>query len=127
MAPDCDILVVDDDEDVLSLIAEALRLKGYRCLQARDAGAALAMLASGQAPRLLLVDLCMPVVDGLGFLSQASQLSSTRDASVLICTGSPQARQPPNGVPVLVKPFDLAELHDRVRALIGEAPRGANP
>jgi CheY-like chemotaxis protein len=122
---DYDILVVDDDDDVLSLMVEALRLKGYSVLAAPDASAALELLTDGSRARLYLVDLCMPGVDGLGFLSQATQLTRSPDAQVLICTGSPQARQPPDGMPVLLKPFDLVELHDRVRALIGEAPRGA--
>ena len=58
------ILVVDDDVDAQQLLADLLRRHGYDVV-ARDNGAeALAYLREAPAPRLILLDLQMPVMDG---------------------------------------------------------------
>jgi CheY-like chemotaxis protein len=61
------ILVIDDDPDILAVVAEILGDEGYPVLTAPDGAAALA-LVEGQPLSLVLVDRWMPRLDGSGFV-----------------------------------------------------------
>jgi CheY-like chemotaxis protein len=60
------VLVVDDDRDIREALQEALEVEGYRVATARNGEEALAV-ARGVRPGLILLDLFMPVMDGLEF------------------------------------------------------------
>ena len=64
------VLVVDDDPNIRSVLAEALSLLGIRALQSSDAGEALRLLLE-DPPDLVLTDLMMPGMDGHEFLTLA--------------------------------------------------------
>src|SRR2546426_378194 len=57
------ILVVDDDDTVLSFLSFSLQGDGFKVLEARDAEKALALLKS-QTPDLILLDIMLPKMDG---------------------------------------------------------------
>jgi CheY-like chemotaxis protein len=80
------ILVVDDNEGVTETFAHALRLEGYLVRTAGDAATALRE-ASSSGPDAILVDLRMPVMDGLGFLQCLRQQDPGRHTPVAIVTG----------------------------------------
>ncbi len=63
------ILVVDDDEDILDLVALALEIHGYAVETAAHGQAALERLAEAPAD-LILLDLNMPVMDGRRFCEE---------------------------------------------------------
>jgi CheY-like chemotaxis protein len=64
------ILVVDDEDDVRSVVEEILRSEGYPTVGARNGAEALELLrTSFGLPRLILLDLMMPEMDGWDFLS----------------------------------------------------------
>jgi CheY-like chemotaxis protein len=58
------ILVVDDDAEVRAVTADLLSEAGYRSLEACDGTEALDMLRSGVRPLAMVIDLCMPGMDG---------------------------------------------------------------
>lgn len=58
------ILVVDDSDDVRELMGLQLRLAGYRVLEARD-GREAVEAARRECPDLILMDISMPVMDGI--------------------------------------------------------------
>src|SRR5687767_15980220 len=60
-----DVLVVDDDQDLRDSMAELVREAGYRVAVAADGREALALLERGPLPTLVLLDIRMPVMDGL--------------------------------------------------------------
>jgi CheY-like chemotaxis protein len=62
------ILVVEDDRDTRTLVADLLREEGYRVATAENGRLALDRLRQGERPTLILLDLRMPVVDGWTFL-----------------------------------------------------------
>jgi len=66
--PGSDILVVDDDADIRSALGQALELEGYRVAFAANGREAWNALQAGPPPRLVLLDLMMPVMDGAEFL-----------------------------------------------------------
>jgi DNA-binding NtrC family response regulator len=62
------ILVVDDEEAIREIVASMLSTAGYTCKQASSGTEALAVLNSGEEFELLLSDLMMPDLDGIGLL-----------------------------------------------------------
>lgn len=80
------ILIVDDDEGVTQTFARMLRLEGF---QVRTAVTAETGLREAQTarPDAIILDLRMPLVDGLGFLRRLRQLDGSHDTPVAIVTG----------------------------------------
>jgi DNA-binding response OmpR family regulator len=80
------ILIVDDDEGVTQTFARMLRLEGY---QVRTAVSAEKGLAEAEAshPDAIILDLRMPLIDGLGFLRRLRAHADQRAIPVAIVTG----------------------------------------
>ena len=117
------ILVVDDEPEMLSLVADSLELKGYTVLRALDPGEALEMARMSSKPiDLLLTDIVMPPMDGVKL---ANELRAIRpgvkvllmSAYTTVQVEDHRVGQVP-GVPLLVKPFALTELHGKVRSVL---------
>ncbi|MCR9247530.1 MAG: response regulator [bacterium] len=113
------VLVVDDEEWILSFVKLALEGAGHAIDAAESADAALAAIAN-QRPELALVDLTMPGTDGLALLTKLRQHAP--DLRVVIMSGHDEGtvRDRLGDVEVsavLCKPFTTAEL----RACVGDA------
>jgi len=67
------ILVVDDEEAIREIISAMLSTAGYGCRTASDGLEALAVLDSGEEFDLLLTNLMMPNLDGIGLLERTKQ------------------------------------------------------
>jgi two-component system response regulator PrrA len=80
------ILIVDDDEGVTTTFARMLRLEGYHVHTALTAETGLRE-AEASRPDAIILDLRMPLVDGLGFLRQLRSQAEHRDTPVAIVTG----------------------------------------
>ena len=80
------ILVVDDDEGVTQTFARMLRLEGYEVRTAMNAETGLRE-ADKSHPDAIILDLRMPLVDGLGFLRRLRSRDEQRDTPVAIVTG----------------------------------------
>lgn len=80
------ILVVDDDEGVTQTFARMLRLEGFDVLTAGDAEAGL-QLARQRHPDAIVVDLRMPLINGLGFLYRLRRDAEQQKTPVAIVTG----------------------------------------
>ena len=114
------ILVVDDDEAVRNSLRRALVLEGYEVELAEDGLAALRSLQQS-APDAVVLDLQLPDVDGL---EVCRRLRSIGDPTpVLMLTARNAVGDRVEGLDAgaddyLIKPFDLAELFARLRALL---------
>ena len=80
------ILIVDDDESVTQTFASMLRLEGYQVRTAINAENGL-RLAEESRPDAIILDLRMPLVDGLGFLRRLRAQHAQRTTPVAIVTG----------------------------------------
>lgn len=80
------ILIVDDDEAVTQTFARMLRMEGFTVRTAVDARAGLAE-ALEHRPDAIILDLRMPLVDGLGFLRQLRATRGLDHTPVAIVTG----------------------------------------
>jgi len=114
------ILVVDDDPAVRASLERALRLEGYVVDAAADGANALRALSLAP-PDAVVLDLGLPDLDGL---EVCRRLRSTGDDTpVLILTARDAVDERVHGLDAgaddyLVKPFALAELLARLRALL---------
>jgi DNA-binding response OmpR family regulator len=80
------ILIVDDDEGVTQTFARMLRLEGYQVRTAVSAETGLRE-AEDSRPDAIILDLRMPLVDGLGFLRRLRSHDEQRLVPVAIVTG----------------------------------------
>lgn len=117
------LLVVEDDEDIRSSLVQVLEDEGYQVDSAENGRVALtALMAPGRRlPRLILLDMMMPVLDGGGFMEEQSRAPDLAAIPVLILSASGAAQtapKPPNlATSLLKKPFTLDRLLSTVQAL----------
>ena len=112
------ILVVDDEKDIVSALEIYLKAEGYRVLSACNGKEALAA-AAREDVHLILMDIMMPVMDGL---SAMAQLRQTSNVPVILLTAKGEDTDKVLGLNVgaddyITKPFNPVELLARVRAL----------
>jgi DNA-binding response OmpR family regulator len=113
------VLVVDDDEDIRTLVRELLERAGYTVDEAEDGRTALRHLFSN-APALVILDVTMPDMDGYQTLERIRDLS---DVPVIMLTARTQELEKVRGLSAgaddyVAKPFGRQELLARVQALL---------
>ena len=115
------VLVIDDDEILQDLLTFALELEGHTVAVAGDGQAALSHVAETR-PDLMIVDLHMPVMDGVRFLSEVNEkLADVPPALVLSASGgaSLHGRLRELGAREIVrKPIDMAAFKARVAKML---------
>lgn len=116
------ILVVDDESAILRFLRPYLESEGYEVIEARTGREALA-LASSHEPVVILLDLGLPDLDGNEVLRSLPPWGKAR-VIVLSARGKEQdkvAALDEGASDYLTKPFSLAELAARIRALLRRA------
>jgi len=116
------ILIVEDEADLLSGLAKALREEGYAIDTAEDGEEGLYKAESYDYDAVVL-DVMLPKLDGWGVLEK---LRKQKKTPVLMLTARDASRDRVRGLDIgaddyVVKPFDLLELLARLRALIRRA------
>ncbi|MCD8377353.1 MAG: response regulator transcription factor [Candidatus Gastranaerophilales bacterium] len=119
------ILVIDDDIAINELIKVNLELSGYTVFQAYDGTRGFAS-AKQELPDLIVLDVMMPEVDGYTVAQRIRQNDTTKETPILMLTALSQLNDKIKGFDIgvddyLVKPFEMEELHVRVRALLKRA------
>lgn len=112
------ILLVEDDDDARMVLASALDEEGFCVEEAANGREALDRLRSGGArPRLILLDLMMPVMDGWEFRAALRQDPALAEIPIVVLTAVPQTTRAAESLEVadiLTKPIDLPHLFDTV-------------
>jgi len=112
-----DILLVEDEILLRESLQEALEEAGHRVAVARHGGEALAMLDRLTRPAVVVLDLQMPVMDGLGFLDQFRRRPDQGDFGVVAMSAiidGEWVENAPGVFRTLRKPFDVEELLESV-------------
>jgi DNA-binding response OmpR family regulator len=109
------ILLVDDDEEVRSIMARALSADGYHVVEASDAAMALSALNTRPEIQLLVADIVMPDLSGFDLASQV--IADHNLPILLISSGQVQTESDVPG-PLLQKPFTTEALLEAVRSLL---------
>ena len=122
MARPVSVLVIDDETGSRESMAIALEKAGLGVRTFDDAREALAYLEAGSTAQLVICDLRMPDMDGLGFLAEVRKAYGEK-LSVILVTGFGSIQSAVEAMQVgaddyLTKPVDLYELRQRVNNLL---------
>jgi DNA-binding response OmpR family regulator len=131
VAPPAVVLLVEDDRPLLELFTRFLQADQLRVLTAANGHDALAVLEKSR-PDLVVTDVAMPRLDGFGLMRRLRRLYP--DIPVIVISGDDWYTDRPvaavaaelGAVATLIKPFDLAVLHEAVWSVLpgnGEARR----
>ena len=113
------ILVVDDEPQIRRALSLNLGARAYEVLEAKTGQAAVAVVRS-QRPDVVLLDLGLPDIDGLEVLQSIRPWSH---AKVIVLTVRDDERSKTEAFAAgaddyITKPFDMAELADRIAAVL---------
>jgi CheY-like chemotaxis protein len=107
------ILIVDDDVDIRETIRDVLEDEGYRVIVASDGANALGLLRRGVVPRLILLDLMMPVMNGWEFREELQRDPALSAIPIVVLTGDGSAAakaEALHAASYVRKPVDLEPL-----------------
>jgi two-component system phosphate regulon response regulator PhoB len=116
------VLVAEDEEDVLFLVAQSLQQAGFNVLKAADGQSALRQ-ARQQAPALVVLDLMLPVMTGLEVCRELKQDPATRHIPIIMLTAKAEEVDRIVGLELgaddyITKPFSPRELVLRTKSVI---------
>ena len=110
----CHVLVVDDDAEIRETVLAVLRDEGCAVAAAADGREALEQIAASP-PRVLLLDMRMPVLDGWGVAAELRARGIVVPTVVMTAATDARAWAAEIGAQAyLAKPFDLDRLVDTV-------------
>jgi DNA-binding response OmpR family regulator len=117
------ILIVEDDDDIRSLLCAVMERDAHRVLEASDGEEALQLVGRAQ-PDLVLLDVHLPGIDGPEVCRMLRADAATRAVHVLMLTAATEADDRRRGIEAgadgyITKPFDLQLLLDQVGARLG--------
>jgi CheY-like chemotaxis protein len=113
------VLIAEDNDEVREVLEEMIRAEGADVASVGDGAQAWERLRQAPYPCLVLLDLNMPVMDGLGFLTRRNAGTETARIPVIMLTGSVEleGREEELNIQGFVKkPFDPDVLSRMVRA-----------
>jgi len=116
----CSVLVVEDDADIREMLRIALRAEGYEVSSVSNGREALDHLRSHAETCVILLDLMLPVMDGMHFRSVQLHDRSLAWIPVILISGAPDndRRARELGARRLVrKPLDLDEVKQALRSV----------
>ena len=116
------ILIVDDEEDILSLVEYNLRKEGYRTIGVKTGEAAL-QLVEEETPDLIILDLMLPEMDGLEVCRILKSNENTSDIPIIMLTAKGEETDIVVGLEIgaddyVTKPFSPRVLLARTKALL---------
>ncbi|MEM6281548.1 MAG: response regulator transcription factor [Chloroflexota bacterium] len=122
------IMVVDDKISVQMLIEDYLTERGYRVVRASNGRDAL-LVARNEKPDLILLDIMMPEMDGYEFIRTYHK---EQDTPIILLTAKLEEADKVVGLELgaddyVTKPFGMAELVARVRAVIRRSEKTKEP
>jgi len=114
------ILVVDDDPDVLELLADALAIEHFDVHAVTDGDAAMVEIASHEFD-LLVLDWLLPTISGLDLCKHYRKVGGK--SPVMMLTGKVNVKDKVSGLAggaddYVIKPFQVEELLARIKALL---------
>lgn len=126
------ILVVDDEKDIVEMLKYNLQKEGYKVITAYNGKEALER--AQQLPDLILLDVMMPVMDGLQTLKTLKQKKETESIPVLFLTAKGAETDEIVGLEIgaedyIIKPISIGKILARIRTVLRrvDQPRSTKP
>ncbi|MCO6455907.1 MAG: response regulator [Pirellulaceae bacterium] len=115
------VLIIEDDRPLAEVLAYNLQQAGYEVLQAYDGQDGLAQ-AQLKSPDLVILDLMLPVIDGLDVCRSLRADASTRDVAIIMLTAKAEETDELIGFSLgaddyVAKPFSVKVLMERIKAV----------
>ena len=116
------ILIADDEVFMLRLLEMTMKKGGYEVISCRDGHEALAA-AFAAPPHLIVLDIMMPGLDGLGALRQLKENPATQNIPVIVLSGRGQAltqgeAERAGALRYFAKPFSPNQLLDEIKKIL---------
>ncbi len=119
------VLVVDDDSGVREITGALLENSGFQVVQASNGLEALNLLEGSRTPTAILLDVAMPVLDGIGFRQLQLRNPTIAGIPVILVTGDERQQLPNLGaVSVMRKPVDPVKLVEELKGCCLRSERG---
>jgi DNA-binding response OmpR family regulator len=123
------VVIADDDAVSMYLLRHCLTTAGFRVVSAHDGREALSLMET-EDPELAILDVMMPVMDGLEVLRRAKANPALKAIPIIMVTSRAQDADILDAVKIgaadyLVKPFMPTELLARAARVIAERRRAA--
>lgn len=115
------VLVVEDDPDILAMLALAFEIEGYVVIPCTDGRAALSYLDTGATPACIVLDLRLPTLDGATLRHLLRRDPRWANIPVVLMSAYPHGAMMANtlGVTYFPKPFEVDDLLVEVGRLCG--------
>ena len=123
------VLIVDDEAPIREMIAVALEMAGYECIEADSANEAHAVIVDDK-PDMVLLDWMMPGLSGIDFARRLRKDETTADIPIIMLTAKGDEDNKIKGLEAgvddyITKPFSPRELVARLKAVLRRAtPKG---
>jgi two-component system phosphate regulon response regulator PhoB len=116
------VLIVDDEAPIREMIAVALQMAGYQCLEAENAQTAHALIVDHQ-PDIILLDWMMPEISGLELARRLKREPMNADIPIIMLTARGEEDNKIQGLEAgaddyITKPFSPRELIARLKAVL---------
>lgn len=129
MSPSKKVLIVDDEAPIREMIAVALEMAGYHCIEAENANEAHAIIVDDK-PDMVLLDWMMPGISGIEFARRLRKEELTADMPIIMLTAKDDEENAIKGLEsgvddYITKPFSPRELVARLKAVLRRTtPKG---
>ena len=115
-ASHCPVLIVEDDDDLREMMAHMLTIEGFDAATVANGREALEYLQNAARPRVILLDLMMPVMDGWEFRRQQKADPGIAPVPVIVLSALDEVRASAvDAAAFLKKPLDFDRLLELVR------------
>ncbi len=116
-------LIVDDEEDFLSMLGKRLTASGYSVITANNGPDAIG-LALLEHPDIIILDVLMPDMEGEEVAAKLKEYSQTKNIPVIFLTALPSEteekkyRSKTDGNIIFAKPLDIEKLLEQIKKLL---------
>ena len=118
------VLVVDDSAAIRQSITYVLQQGGYEVVEAKDGMDGLTALSGMDVADLIITDVNMPNLDGIGFIRKVRELPKNKFTPIIVLTTESQGSKMTEGKEAgatgwIVKPFSAEKLLGVVKKVVG--------
>ncbi|MEK6748360.1 MAG: response regulator transcription factor [Pseudomonadota bacterium] len=123
-AENVDVLVAEDDEKIANILVALLNCEGYTVKHVPDGMAAREYIRDNEPPKLAMLDIMMPYVDGFQLVQEIRANEKWHTIPVAMLTAKSQEMDVIKAIKLganeyIVKPFQPGELIARLKRIMG--------